>query len=261
MTTKKTKVSTNEEIKKKTTATKTTVKKKKTEEAVVTKEAPKKKATTAKKSAAKAVEEVKTEEVVSKPVEEVKETPIEKKEVAISVVEKKVSDLNFAYHDPFGKLPNEFRSDFPDRLTDMFVPYSMIFSCNSDKFKSLVAGGNYYCYCKYDHASQTPSDNYEIIKAYMNFCIEHGVKTHVVIVDELFNDANSSIAIDLIKVLLHKFRFAFTDIIATNDINKLVNAYDFGRTGNSSIAGYIPIKNNTGQVLDVFVGYSVGFKA
>ena len=248
MAVKKTKVSTNEETKKKTTATKTTVKKKTTEEAVVAKEAPKKKATTAKKSAAKAVEEV-------------KETPIEKKEVAISAVEKKVSDLNFAYHDPFGKLPNEFRSDFPDRLTDMFIPYSMIFSCNADKFKSLVAGGNYYCYCKYDHASQTPSDNYEIIKAYMNFCIEHGVKTHVVIVDELFNDANSSIAIDLIKVLLHKFRFAFTDIIATNDINKLVNAYDFGRTGNSSIAGYIPIKNNAGQVLDVFVGYSVGFKA
>lgn len=260
MTTKKTKVSTNEDTKKKTTATKTTVKKKKTEEPVVTKEAPKKKATTAKKSAEKAVKEVKTEEAVSTHVEEVKETPIEKKEVAIPT-EKKVSDLNFAYHDPFGKLPNEFRSDFPDRLTDMFVPYSMIFSCNADKFKALVAGGNYYCYCKYDHASQVPSDNYEIIKAYMNFCIEHGVKTHVVIVDELFNDANSSIAIDLIKVLLHKFRFAFTDIIATNDINKLVNACDFGNTGNSSIAGYIPIKNKAGQVLDVFVGYSVGFKA
>ena len=82
MAAKKTKVSINEEAKKKTTATKTT----------------------AKKSAKKVVEEIKTEEVASKPVEEVKETPIEKKEVAISVVEKKVSDLNFAYHDPLKLL-------------------------------------------------------------------------------------------------------------------------------------------------------------
>ena len=265
--TKRTKVSTTEDTKKKTTSTR----KKKTEEVAVVEEPAKKKTSTKKTYSKKnkveepevVKEEVKAEEapvketVITKPVEEsVKVVEAPKAES----VERKISDLNFTYHDPYGRLPNELRMDFPDRITDMFIPYSMIFTHNQEKFAALVAGGNYYCYCKYDQSAQSPSDNYEIIKAYMNFCIEHCVRTHVVIVDELFTDANSSIAIDLSKVLLHKFRFAFTDIIATNDINKIINHYDFSSTGNASIAGYIPIRNNNGQVLEIFVGYSIGFK-
>ena len=287
MAARKTKVSTTEDTKKKTTSTKSsTTKKKKTEEVAIVEEAPKKKTSTKKTYTKKTkVEEPITTVTESEPievkareipadepvtsgyVEEVKEAPVEEKvEEKIPIItvghtiDRKVSDLNFTYHDPYGRLPNELRTDFPDRITDMFVPYSMMFGHNQDKFAALVAGGNYYCYCKYDQAAQVPSDNYEIIKAYMNFCIEHCVRTHVVIVDELFTDANSSIAIDLTKVLLHKFRFAFTDIIATNDINKVINAYDFSATGNASVAGYIPIRNNNGQVLEIFVGYSIGFK-
>ena len=45
-----------------------------------------------------------------------------------------------------------------------------------------------------------------------------------------------------------------------NDINKIINAYDFSSTGGASVAGYIPIRNNNGQVLEIFVGYSIGFK-
>lgn len=286
MAARKTKVSTTEDTKKKTTSstTKSSTRKKKTEEVSVVEEAPKK--TTTKKSYTKKTKveepvtsvtegesiEVKAREipadepVTSGYVEEVKETPVEEKTeegVPIKVgnaLERKVSDLNFTYHDHYGRLPNELRLEFPDRITDMFIPYSMIFNHSQEKFAALVAGGNYYCYCKYDQSAQSPSDNYEIIKAYMNFCIEHCVRTHVVIVDELFTDANSSIAIDLSKILLHKFRFAFTDIIATNDINKIINAYDFSSTGGASVAGYIPIRNNNGQVLEIFVGYSIGFK-
>lgn len=285
MAARKTKVSTTEDTKKKTTSAKSSTRKKKTEEVAVVEEAPKKKTSTKKTYTKKTkVEEPVTtvtegepieikareipadEPVTSGYVEEVKETPVEEKaesepiEVKVGHIERKVSDLNFTYHDPYGRLPNELRMDFPDRITDMFIPYSMIFEHNQDKFAALVAGGNYYCYCKYDQASQVPSDNYEIIKAYMNFCIEHCVRTHVVVIDELFTDANISIAIDLTKVLLHKFRFAFTDIIATNDINKIINAYDFSSTGSASVAGYIPIRNNNGQVLEIFVGYSIGFK-